>query len=181
MGRYAILSLSGSGTDERPFIDFLATTIRSTRNYSDYPMGAWAADKETGIRNYIYSLVCPLCILYHILIILTFCPRIIPSTHQHIRPSTSLPIGVSMQSVKYGLRFFGLSQTASSASMAMSIPCSHLCLLITELSQRVISISPQSTLLLEKGSPSFLGTVTPSPSSSSCSILRVIIGSADYS
>jgi len=36
--------------------DFLATTIRSTRNYSDYPMGAWAANKETGIRNHIYSL-----------------------------------------------------------------------------------------------------------------------------
>jgi len=36
--------------------DFLATTIRSTKNYSDYAMGAWAANKVTGIRNYIYSL-----------------------------------------------------------------------------------------------------------------------------
>jgi len=36
--------------------DFLATTIRSTRNYSDYAMGAWAANKESGIRNYIYSM-----------------------------------------------------------------------------------------------------------------------------
>ena len=36
--------------------DFLATTIRSNRNYSDYAMGAWAANREKGIRNYIYSL-----------------------------------------------------------------------------------------------------------------------------
>lgn len=37
--------------------DFLASTIRSTSNYSDYPMGAWAANREGGIRNYPYSLV----------------------------------------------------------------------------------------------------------------------------
>ncbi|KAF8882989.1 Fungalysin metallopeptidase-domain-containing protein [Infundibulicybe gibba] len=36
--------------------DFLATTIRSTSNYSDYAMGAWAANRETGIRNYVYSM-----------------------------------------------------------------------------------------------------------------------------
>ncbi|KAF8063400.1 extracellular elastinolytic metallo proteinase [Lyophyllum atratum] len=36
--------------------DFLATTIRSTSNYSDYAMGAWAANQERGIRNYVYSL-----------------------------------------------------------------------------------------------------------------------------
>ncbi|KAJ3773043.1 Fungalysin metallopeptidase-domain-containing protein [Lentinula raphanica] len=36
--------------------DFLATTIRSTANYSDYPMGAWAANRPRGIRNYPYSL-----------------------------------------------------------------------------------------------------------------------------
>ncbi|KIK64261.1 hypothetical protein GYMLUDRAFT_40547 [Collybiopsis luxurians FD-317 M1] len=36
--------------------DFLATTIRSTKNYSDYPMGAWAANRPKGIRNYPYSL-----------------------------------------------------------------------------------------------------------------------------
>lgn len=35
--------------------DFLATTIRSTSNYSDYSMGAWAANRGAGIRNYIYS------------------------------------------------------------------------------------------------------------------------------
>jgi len=35
--------------------DFLATVIRSTSNYSDYAMGAWAANREKGIRNYIYS------------------------------------------------------------------------------------------------------------------------------
>ncbi|OCH85090.1 hypothetical protein OBBRIDRAFT_763453, partial [Obba rivulosa] len=36
--------------------DFLATTIRSTKVYSDYPMGAWAANRANGIRNYPYSL-----------------------------------------------------------------------------------------------------------------------------
>lgn len=36
--------------------DFLATTIRSTRSYSDYAMGAWAANRDGGIRNFIYSL-----------------------------------------------------------------------------------------------------------------------------
>jgi extracellular elastinolytic metalloproteinase len=36
--------------------DFLATTIRSTATYQDYPMGAWAANRAKGIRNYPYSL-----------------------------------------------------------------------------------------------------------------------------
>jgi len=36
--------------------DFLATTIRSSKNYSDFAMGAWAANRPAGIRNYIYSL-----------------------------------------------------------------------------------------------------------------------------
>ncbi|KAI1789881.1 Fungalysin metallopeptidase-domain-containing protein [Ganoderma leucocontextum] len=36
--------------------DFLATTIRSNKVYSDYPMGSWAANVEKGIRNYPYSL-----------------------------------------------------------------------------------------------------------------------------
>ncbi|KAF9026946.1 hypothetical protein BDZ89DRAFT_1067276 [Hymenopellis radicata] len=36
--------------------DFLATTIRSTKDYHDFPMGAWAANRDTGIRNYPYSL-----------------------------------------------------------------------------------------------------------------------------
>jgi extracellular elastinolytic metalloproteinase len=36
--------------------DFLATVIRSTSTYSDYPMGAWAANRANGIRNYPYSL-----------------------------------------------------------------------------------------------------------------------------
>ncbi|KAF9492360.1 extracellular elastinolytic metallo proteinase [Pleurotus eryngii] len=36
--------------------DFLATTIRSTKHYSDYSMGSWAANREQGIRNFIYSL-----------------------------------------------------------------------------------------------------------------------------
>ncbi|EJD38353.1 hypothetical protein AURDEDRAFT_116550 [Auricularia subglabra TFB-10046 SS5] len=36
--------------------DFLATMIRANENYSDYPMGAWAANTDKGIRNYPYSL-----------------------------------------------------------------------------------------------------------------------------
>ena len=36
----------------------LAMTIRSNKNYTDYAMGAWAANQDNGIRNYIYSLVC---------------------------------------------------------------------------------------------------------------------------
>jgi len=36
--------------------DFLATTIRSNKNYSDYAMGDWAANRPTGIRNFPYSL-----------------------------------------------------------------------------------------------------------------------------
>ncbi|KAG2066590.1 hypothetical protein BDR04DRAFT_1136631 [Suillus decipiens] len=36
--------------------DFLATTIRSTATYQDYPMGAWAANLPAGIRHYPYSL-----------------------------------------------------------------------------------------------------------------------------
>jgi extracellular elastinolytic metalloproteinase len=36
--------------------DFLATTIRSNKVYSDYAMGAWAANRDNGIRNYVYSL-----------------------------------------------------------------------------------------------------------------------------
>jgi extracellular elastinolytic metalloproteinase len=31
--------------------------IRSKPQYSDYPMGAWAANESGGIRNYPYSLV----------------------------------------------------------------------------------------------------------------------------
>ncbi|KAL0948388.1 hypothetical protein HGRIS_010970 [Hohenbuehelia grisea] len=36
--------------------DFLATVIRASGNYSDYAMGSWAANREQGIRNFIYSL-----------------------------------------------------------------------------------------------------------------------------
>ncbi|KIY72028.1 extracellular elastinolytic metallo proteinase [Cylindrobasidium torrendii FP15055 ss-10] len=36
--------------------DFLATTIRANKTYSDYAMGSWAANTEKGIRNYPYSL-----------------------------------------------------------------------------------------------------------------------------
>lgn len=36
--------------------DFFATTIRSNRKYSDYAMGAWAANRVTGIRHFVYSV-----------------------------------------------------------------------------------------------------------------------------
>lgn len=36
--------------------DFLATIIRSNRTPSDYAMGAWAANRPDGIRNFIYSV-----------------------------------------------------------------------------------------------------------------------------
>jgi len=35
--------------------DFLATTIRSTKEYSDFSMGSWASNQANGIRNYVYS------------------------------------------------------------------------------------------------------------------------------
>jgi extracellular elastinolytic metalloproteinase len=35
--------------------DFFATSIRANKEYSDYPMGAWAANTPKGIRNYPYS------------------------------------------------------------------------------------------------------------------------------
>ncbi|KAG8790563.1 Fungalysin/Thermolysin Extracellular metalloproteinase 5 [Ceratobasidium sp. 428] len=35
--------------------DFLATTIRSTKEYSDFSMGSWASNQPKGIRNYVYS------------------------------------------------------------------------------------------------------------------------------
>jgi extracellular elastinolytic metalloproteinase len=36
--------------------DFLATMIRSHEGETEHPMGAWASNKKTGIRNYIYSI-----------------------------------------------------------------------------------------------------------------------------
>ncbi|KAJ1303752.1 hypothetical protein OPQ81_008176 [Rhizoctonia solani] len=35
--------------------DFIATTVRSTRIYKDYPIGAWAYNNRTGYRNFLYS------------------------------------------------------------------------------------------------------------------------------
>ncbi|KAF8123542.1 Fungalysin metallopeptidase-domain-containing protein [Boletus edulis] len=35
--------------------DYIATSVRSTSTYMDYPMGAWAANRDDGIRNYPYS------------------------------------------------------------------------------------------------------------------------------
>lgn len=36
--------------------DLIATLVRRRKKYSDFPMGAWAANKANGIRNYVYSL-----------------------------------------------------------------------------------------------------------------------------
>ncbi|CCO36291.1 Extracellular metalloproteinase mep [Rhizoctonia solani AG-1 IB] len=35
--------------------DFIATTVRSSKIYKDYPIGAWAANTEPGIRHFPYS------------------------------------------------------------------------------------------------------------------------------
>ncbi|KEP51322.1 extracellular elastinolytic metalloproteinase [Rhizoctonia solani 123E] len=35
--------------------DFIATTVRSTSTYKDYPIGAWAANTRLGIRHFPYS------------------------------------------------------------------------------------------------------------------------------
>ncbi|KAL5638983.1 hypothetical protein ACGC1H_003379 [Rhizoctonia solani] len=35
--------------------DFIATTVRSTSTYKDYPIGAWAANAKSGIRHFPYS------------------------------------------------------------------------------------------------------------------------------
>jgi extracellular elastinolytic metalloproteinase len=47
------------------YVDFLATIIRSKALYSDYPMGAWAANQDKGIRKYPYSLVRYIPVLFH--------------------------------------------------------------------------------------------------------------------
>ncbi|KAG8682955.1 Fungalysin/Thermolysin Extracellular metalloproteinase 5 [Ceratobasidium sp. 394] len=36
--------------------DFIATTVRSTSTYSDYPIAAWAANTTSGIRHFPYAL-----------------------------------------------------------------------------------------------------------------------------
>jgi extracellular elastinolytic metalloproteinase len=38
------------------FSDFVATLVRSTEVYSDYPFGAWAKSRESGLRVYLYSI-----------------------------------------------------------------------------------------------------------------------------
>lgn len=37
------------------FSDYIATSVRSTSTYSDYAVGAWAANHEEGVRHYHYS------------------------------------------------------------------------------------------------------------------------------
>ncbi|QRW09783.1 extracellular metalloproteinase MEP [Ceratobasidium sp. AG-Ba] len=36
--------------------DFVATLVRSTSTYSDYPIGAWVANKAVGIRHFPYAI-----------------------------------------------------------------------------------------------------------------------------
>jgi extracellular elastinolytic metalloproteinase len=38
--------------------DFIATLVRSTSSYKDYPIGAWPANTKEGIRHFPYSAVC---------------------------------------------------------------------------------------------------------------------------
>ncbi|KAF8197083.1 extracellular elastinolytic metallo proteinase [Pholiota molesta] len=79
--------------------DFLATTIRSNKNYSDYAMGAWAANRDNGIRNYVYSLD----------------EEINPSTYKTLdKPG----YWVCTLSEKSGLRSSGSSRRSSSRSTA---------------------------------------------------------------
>lgn len=40
-----------------PLSDFIATTVRSTFTYSDYAIGAWAANVKDGVRHYPHSTV----------------------------------------------------------------------------------------------------------------------------
>jgi extracellular elastinolytic metalloproteinase len=54
-GNGGCLGWGESGGMGEGWSDFLATTIRSTKDYSDYPMGAWVANKPKGIRFYPYS------------------------------------------------------------------------------------------------------------------------------
>ena len=61
----ACLGWGESGGMGEGWGDFLATMIRSNSTYSDYAMGAWAANKLTGIRNYVYSNVCPMNFFSH--------------------------------------------------------------------------------------------------------------------
>ena len=51
----ACLGWGESGGMGEGWGDFFATSIRANKNYSDYAMGAWAANTPKGIRNYVYS------------------------------------------------------------------------------------------------------------------------------
>ena len=93
--------------------------IRSTRNYSDYPMGAWAANKETGIRNFIYSLVYSFFFVAKISSYIANY-RMRPSTRRRTRPLTSPVTGVFTPLVKFGQRSFGPCHSTSSTSTAIS-------------------------------------------------------------
>ena len=86
--------------------DFLATTIRSTKIYSDYAMGAWAANMDKGIRNYIYSLVC-LVMLSETFRRAKWSIRMRESTLRPTRLLTNQDTGACMQLEKSGLRCSG--------------------------------------------------------------------------
>ncbi|KAG9119181.1 Fungalysin/Thermolysin Extracellular metalloproteinase 5 [Ceratobasidium sp. 392] len=50
---YTALQAAGMGEG---WGDFIATMVRSTSTYSDYPIGAWAANKSGGIRHFPYAI-----------------------------------------------------------------------------------------------------------------------------
>jgi len=146
--------------------------IRSTSTYSDYPMGAWAANKETGIRNFIYSLV---YLIFFVVEVSSYIAdyRMRPLIRRRTRPLTSLVTGVSTPLVKFGQRSSGSCHNNSSISTAIPTHCSLLHPSRTEPYQRVTSIGLLSTRALAKESPSYLGTVTPSSFSKSHSSLLI--------
>jgi extracellular elastinolytic metalloproteinase len=58
MGRYVIFSklITMESYDISHRTDFMATLVRSKTQYSDYPFGAWAKNRASGLRLYPYSL-----------------------------------------------------------------------------------------------------------------------------
>ena len=131
--------------------DFLAPTIRSTKNYSDYAMGAWAANREKGIRNYVYSLVClrspgNLRRWWSI--------RMIKSILRRIRLWTNLDIGAFIQLEKSGLRLSGLFYRTWLTNIDTRMTCSLLSLPKMDLFHLATSTAPIWKVLL------FLSTET---------------------
>lgn len=56
MNAGCVLSGEAGGLGEG-WSDYIATSVRSTSTYRDYPSGVWARNKTEGIRSYPYSTV----------------------------------------------------------------------------------------------------------------------------